>query len=291
MGKVVIICPIFNEKENIIDFLYSISNYINDDVHLLLLDDFSTDGSRELLQKISQYNFLNVYFIFNDYNLGYGENLLRGFLWALEKGYEIILTIDADFQHLPSYIPIFINLAEKYEFITGSRYSFSSLKIDEKNFFRYLINKKMVEFVKSFFNVRITDFFCGFRAYRRDLLSYICKNLLALKERRGLHFSYDFPIYLWIDLLSYGCVVKEFPIPFIFFTHRKFKGRSPFSKSEGRSPFSKSEGRSPFSEREEQVNINNHYKRIKLYVDIFCWYYWERMGKKSLIAKDCWLRR
>jgi len=263
--KTLIICPVFNEKYNIIKFFQSIINYLNLNTHILFLDDFSTDGSRELFlsikEKINKFSFIGtslksyVFIEFNEKNLGYGENLFKGFGFALEKNYDFIMTIDCDFQHLPFYIPLFLSLSRKYDFVTGTRYSVLSTKIDQKNFYRYMINKKMLELLHSFFKLRnrITDFFCGFRVYNKKLLGYIYQRLRKYKKINYLSnekkvFSYEFPIYLWIDILNFTDKIKEVPIPFLFFSNRNFKGYG-------------------------SDNLIDHYRRIEQYVEIFLDYY------------------
>lgn len=252
MARTIILCPVYNEKSSIVNFISSVLRYIDKDVHLLILEDYSDDGTEQICSFIN--NNLNFYFrdklffLFSEYNLGYGENLFRGFRWALERNYDFILTIDCDFQHLPNYIPMFLSLARKYDFVTGTRYSFNSLKLSEKSFYRYLINKKMSELINYLYKVRITDFFCGFRIYRRKLLGYIYDRMESYKNIKGISFSYDFPIYIWVDLLSFTKNIFELPIPFIFFDSRDFKG----SNTEG---------------------IKNHFQRMEKYFEIFREYY------------------
>jgi hypothetical protein len=160
---------------------------------------------------------------------------------------DFLITIDSDFQHIPSYINIFKSLSSKYNFITGSRYSKQSIKLSEYNFYRFLINKKLLEFLKFYFKdfkYSITDFFCGFRLYSLGIIKKIF-NKLKKKERIYERFSYEFPIFLWLELLKIEDLkLKEVPIPYITFLERDFKG----SKS--------------------QI-LKNHYIRIQRYVEIF----------------------
>lgn len=254
--KTLLICPVYNERFTIIDFLATIIKYVGKEVHLLIIDDFSDDGTKDLIFKAyKSLPFLlrnKVFVIFNDFNVGYGENVLKGFRFALENEYNKILTIDCDFQHLPFYIPAFISLSKKYSFITGTRYSFSSFNLSEKNYYRTLINKKMTELLNIFYKVNITDFFCGFRIYDKDLLTSIYKNLVTYKNEKKINFSYDFPIYVWIEVLDFTQNIKEFPIPYIFWFDRKFKGRN---------------------------TISDHYQRYKVYVEKFIDYYHRRRGE------------
>lgn len=255
-----IVCPVYNEQKFIISFICNVLNYIDDRCHILILEDGSNDGTKDLLfavyKELPLYLRDKFWIVFNESNLGYGDNLLKGFEFGLSKGYDKVLTMDCDFQHFPCYIPIFTGLAKKYSFVTGTRYSCNSFKVNEKNVFRYMINKKMVDLLRTFYNVSLTDFFCGFRIYDKHLLLQIFNKLSSYKKEKNICFSYDFPIYLWIELLNFTDKIKEFPIPFIFREGRDFKGKNT-------------------------QDIRNHYRRIEEYVKKFVNYYLYREKNKS----------
>ncbi len=255
MSKYLIFVPVYNEENNISRFLNNLFNFIDLKTdEILIIDDNSSDNTKIILNYILQLlkkynlNFKNkLKVIFNEKNLGYGSNVLKGMEYFINSGNKFFITIDCDFQHLPSYINIFKLLSFKYNFITGSRYSKYSLKLSEYNYYRYLINKKMLEFLGFYFpkyKYKITDFFCGFRLYSIDIIKKIFKNLKE-KEKKIKGFSYEFPIFLWIELFKLNDLkLKEFPIPYITFFERNFKGNKSFE-------------------------LNNHYQRIKKYIDIF----------------------
>ncbi|MEN3014756.1 MAG: glycosyltransferase family 2 protein [bacterium] len=249
---VLLICPVFNEENKILAFFKSVINYVYDKVNLLVLEDFSQDSTRQiclhLYNNLSSYFRKRIFFIFNERNMGYGDNLLNGFRYALEKGYDKIITIDCDFQHLPSYIPVFISLSRKYHFVTGTRYSMNSLSVSKVNFFRYMINLKMIELLKFFYGVKVSDFFCGFRVYSYKLLEYIYLSVMSYKKQANVIFSYDFPVYLWVDILNFTLNIFELPIPFIFFEERNFKGK-------------------------HASLFWDHYQRVQIYVEKFMEYY------------------
>lgn len=249
---ILVICPVYNEQNNILPFVSRILRYVNSKVNFLFMEDNSEDLTRKICRYISEnlpFSLRNkIFFVFNESNLGYGENLLKGFSFALERSYEVILTIDCDFQHLPSYLPLFFSLSKKYDFVTGTRYSYNSALLSERNFYRYMINRKLVSFLKSFYGISVSDFFCGFRSYRKRLLENIFDNLMKFKGLTNINFSYDLPIYLWVEILNFTLNIKEIPIPFIFFEDRIFKGFG------------------------SEV-LRSHYDRLKIYIDSFVKYY------------------
>ena len=105
----------------------------------------------------------------------------------------------------------------------------------------------MVEFLKFYFKdfkYKVTDFFCGFRLYSKDIIKKIFYNLKN-KEIELDGFSYEFPIFLWIELLRLKEIkLKEVPIPYIFFHQRNFKGN-------------------------KSIILKDHYQRIIEYINIF----------------------
>jgi|GEM_PF-661153 len=255
MKTYLILVPVYNEENNILRFLYNLINFIDFKTdRVLLIDDDSKDNTKSILNKflkdlddlkISFKNKIDI--IFNSKNLGYGSNILKGMEYFINSNIDFLITIDCDFQHLVSYINIFKSLSYKYNFITGSRYSINSIKLSEINFYRYLINKKMIEFLKFYFKdfkYKVTDFFCGFRLYSNDIIKKIFYNLKN-KETELNGFSYEFPIFLWIELLKLKELkLKELPIPYIFFHQRNFKGN-------------------------KSVILKDHYQRIIEYINIF----------------------
>jgi glycosyltransferase involved in cell wall biosynthesis len=255
MKTYLVLVPVYNEENNILRFLYNLINFIDFKTdRVLLIDDDSKDNTKSILNKFLKdldefkLSFKNkIDIIFNSKNLGYGSNILKGMEYFINSNIDFLITIDCDFQHLVSYINIFKSLSYKYNFITGSRYSINSFRLSEINFFRYLVNKKMLEFLKFYFKdskYKVTDFFCGFRLYSKDIIKKIFYNLKNKEiELRG--FSYEFPIFLWIELLKLRELkLKEVPIPYIFFYQRNFKG----SKS---------------------IELKDHYQRVIKYISIF----------------------
>lgn len=270
MRRYLIFIPVYNEENNILLFLNNLTNFVDFKTDsILIIDDNSSDNTKFILNnilkqlnKIDEYNLnlkSKLTIIFNEKNIGYGSNVLKGMEYFINSDNDFFITIDSDFQHLVTYINIFKSLSVKYNFITGSRYSKYSLKISEYNYFRYLVNKKMIEFLRFYFRkykYKITDFFCGFRLYSKDIIKKIFSNLKE-KEKKLNGFSYEFPIFLWIELLKLNDLkLIEIPIPYITFFERNFKG----SKSS---------------------ELNNHYQRIRRYIDIFI----TEMGRGEEFAK------
>ena len=122
MEKLVII-PTYNEKENISNILHAIFN-LNDGFHVLVIDDGSPDGTAQIVKELVS-KFSDKLFIEERIGkLGLGTAYIHGFKWAIEKDYQFIFEIDADFSHNPNDLPRLYNACknEGADVAVGSRY-------------------------------------------------------------------------------------------------------------------------------------------------------------------------
>ena len=99
MEKLVVI-PTYNEKENIASILSSIFA-LQQDYHVLVIDDGSPDGTAEIVKELQSTYPSQLFLEERKGKLGLGTAYIRGFKWALQKGYNYIFEIDADFSHNP----------------------------------------------------------------------------------------------------------------------------------------------------------------------------------------------
>ena len=92
---VVICMPVFNEEEGIAEFLFELSNFI-EDVKFVVIDDKSTDKTNSILTKIRNENHLDLDVLLNENNQGHGASTLRGMRHACSFDNALIITIDGD---------------------------------------------------------------------------------------------------------------------------------------------------------------------------------------------------
>ena len=217
-ADVLIALPVFNELEYIDDVLRAVCEYAN---NILVVDDGSTDGSSELLNR---HEYLHL--ISHKRNFGYGQCLIEAFDFANNHDFKWIITIDCDYQHEPSYIPHFYCEIEKdnADIISGSRY----LRKMDSGFLpppaeRIAINRKITLFLNENLELNLTDAFCGFKAYRTSAISK-----LELTEK-----GYRMPLQLWIRACRAGLRIHEIPVPLVYHDpNRKFCG--PLENPENR---------------------------------------------------------
>jgi glycosyltransferase involved in cell wall biosynthesis len=209
-AAVLVALPVFNELEYLDDVLCAVHKYSD---NILVVDDGSTDGGYELLKAHSYIKLVS-----HQKNIGYGRSLIEAFEFARQKSFEWVITVDCDFQHEPSYIPHFYREIEKddIDIISGSRYL---CEMDSGMLpppaERIAINKKITGLLNDNLGLRLTDAFCGFKAYRTSAISR-----LNLSEQ-----GYGLPLQLWIQASRAGLRIREIPVPLIYHDpKRKFCG-------------------------------------------------------------------
>ncbi len=208
MDNVLIVIPAYNEEKKILATIKQIQHFCN---NILVIDDGSTDKTYMIIRHYcNDRNILKI--IRHERNIGYGAALITGFNYAIKNNYDIIITIDADGQHDPKYIPKFLEKIKKgYDIVSGTRYHPRSpirtqiLENPKK------INDEIVKFLKYKLRIFITDAFCGFKAYRVDKLAEL--NLTIT--------DYAFPLQVWVQAVMKGFRIKEIPVPLIFTNPRR----------------------------------------------------------------------
>lgn len=197
--KRLVVVPVYNEEKHMEGVLASIKREFKETI--LVIDDGSTDGSAELIQKTE-----GIDCITHKSNEGYGRSLIDGFRYAMDNGYDQMVTLDCDEQHQPHRIPeIFVDM-EGVDVYSGSRYLAQSESDDAPPPDRYRINMTITESINRITGYNLTDSFCGMKGYRVKALER-----LDLKES-----GYAFPIEFWIQAHHFCLSVKEFPVDRIY---------------------------------------------------------------------------
>lgn len=198
MKTVSIVIPVFNEREMIVKVLESVSKQPTKgwNKEIIVVDDGSTDGTREVLKKLSK----KYTVLFQTHNQGKGAALHRGFAEA--KG-DIILIQDADFEYTPRDYSQLLSPFEndRVEIVYGSRFLGSHLS----TMYLYTIGNKFVTLVTNvLYNTNITDMETGYKVFRRSVLKKI-----TLKEKK-----FDFEPEFTAKALKAGYQIYEVPISY-----------------------------------------------------------------------------
>jgi len=215
LNKAVVIIPTYNERENIQIVIEKLKTYA---VDVLVIDDSSPDGTGQLVEDIMRRDN-HVYLLKRRRKLGLGTAYVKGFKWALEKGYEYILEMDADLSHNPADVPRLIMECEKNnDLVIGSRYC-SGVNVVNWPLKRLIISYAASRYTRFVTRLPVQDPTAGFKCFKRDVLENI--NLDRIKSS-GYSFQIEMNFRAWKE----GFTLKEIPI---IFTERT-EGKSKMSR-------------------------------------------------------------
>ena len=217
-NKVLIVIPTYNEKNNI-QFLYAKIREHARGAHILIVDDESPDGTGQVADSLSKKDPL-VHVLHRSGKLGLGTAYVEGFQYALKKGYQLVMAMDADLSHDPANIPRMIQLAGKYDLVIGSRYVKDGGMVNW-GIGRFLISKFANGFLKWLLQIKQQDCSGGYKCYRADLLKRIGLGKIFSK-------GYAFQVEILYRALRQDARVVEVPIVFV----NRHEGESKLSFSE-----------------------------------------------------------
>ena len=200
----VVIIPTYNEIANIEKMLETLHEQFPD-LNILIIDDGSPDGTAQVVQKF-QDKKSNLHLIQRSGKLGLGTAYIKGFKWALEKGFAAVVTMDCDFSHDPASIPAFLQKLEDHDLAIGSRYV-GGIRIINWPMQRLLLSYFASIYAKIITGIPFTDSTGGFNCYSRKALS-------SLNLEKVFSIGYAFQIELKYKVWSMGLPSVEVPITF-----------------------------------------------------------------------------
>jgi dolichol-phosphate mannosyltransferase len=207
-SDVLVIVPTFNEKENIGLLIPEIKGIVPQ-AHILVVDDGSPDGTSAYVKELGRVHD-GVFVLDRPKKEGLGKAYISGFRWALERNYQYVFEMDADFSHDPKYLPDFLKAIEESDLVIGSRY------VNGVN----VINWPMSRLLLSYFanivtrliaGVPVRDCTAGFKCFRRRVLETIKLDKI---DSSGYSFQIEVNYMAWKNRFR----IKEIPI---VFTDRK----------------------------------------------------------------------
>lgn len=203
--KTIVIIPTYNEKDNIVKLIKKI-NGINSDVHVLVVDDNSPDGTAELVKQEMKSNE-KIHLIERPGKMGLGTAYVDGFRYSLERKFDYIMEMDADFSHNPEEIPNFLNEIENHDLVLGSRY-IKGVNVVNWPLRRLLLSYFANTYTRLITGLPVKDSTGGFKCFRAEALRKV--NLDNVKSN-----GYSFQIEMTYRLWKLGASIKEIPIVFI----------------------------------------------------------------------------
>jgi dolichol-phosphate mannosyltransferase len=212
------ILPTYNECSNIARMVEAIKS-LNTQTSILIIDDNSEDGTGKIADELSKEN-KDVFVIHREKKLGLGSAYVEGFNFALERQFDYICEMDADFSHDPKYLIVFYREIKTYDVVTGSRYM-HGISIVDWGLFRLLLSFFANKFVKLFTGMPFSDCMGGFKCFRAEAIKDIGPENIIAK-------GYVFQMEILYRAFRKGYKIKEVPI--IFYNRKR--GRSKMDRRE-----------------------------------------------------------
>ncbi len=207
MDRKVVIIPTYNEKENIEAIVRKVFS-LDGEYNVLIIDDGSPDGTAGIVKGIQEEFPERLFMIERSGKLGLGTAYLTGFKWALEKGYDCIFEMDADFSHNPEDLPrLHKACLECGGVAIGSRYC-DGISVVNWPIGRILMSYFASIYVKTVLGMKIHDCTAGFKCYSRKTLEAIDLDDVQMK-------GYGFQIEMKYTAWKLGFKLAEVPIIFV----------------------------------------------------------------------------
>jgi dolichol-phosphate mannosyltransferase len=203
MKKCVII-PTYNEKENL-QSLIPILLGLESEFDILIVDDSSPDGSGQIVENFAQQN-KRVNLLTRSKKEGLGKAYISGFKWCLDKNYEVISQMDADFSHRPIDLDRILKAIESKDFIIGSRYVPGG-QVENWGIVRKLISRGGSLYSRLILGFPTKDWTGGFNTWHARVLKDIGLDSIMSN-------GYSFQIELKYKAQKMGYVAHEEPILF-----------------------------------------------------------------------------
>lgn len=194
MSKTLVIIPTYNEKENIeaiIRAVFSLTMVVD----ILVVDDNSPDDTANIV-RILQKDFQCLHLAVRTTKKGLGNSYIHGFKWALQKEYEYIIEMDADFSHNPKDLVRLHTACAEHgnDFSIGSRYINNKINVVNWDFKRLLLSYLASKYVKIITGIPIFDTTAGFVCYHHSVLRDID---LSKIQFTGYAFQIEMKFKAW----------------------------------------------------------------------------------------------
>ncbi|HET9438740.1 MAG TPA: polyprenol monophosphomannose synthase [Longimicrobiales bacterium] len=204
--KGLVIIPTYNERENV-SRIVPMALDQDDRLDVLVIDDASPDGTGALADVLAADN-PRVHVLHRAGKLGLGTAYIAGFRWGIERGYDWMFEMDADFSHDPAHLPAFIDALQHYDVVLGSRYLEGRVTVINWPITRLILSYGANVYARMVTGLPLADATGGFKAFRRKVLESID---LSRVESEGYAFQIEMSFRAW----KKGFHLAEIPIVFV----------------------------------------------------------------------------
>jgi len=188
-------------------------------LEILVVDDHSPDGTGQLAEALAQKE-PRLHVLHREAKLGLGTAYIAAFKWALERGYDYVFEMDADFSHDPALLKQFLKAITDADLVLGSRYLGGRVAVVNWPMGRLVLSYCANIYARWITGLRIWDLTGGFKCFRRRVLEAID---LSQVRSNGYAFQIEMSVRAWRK----GFTLKEIPIVFVDRT----EGQSKMNRS------------------------------------------------------------
>jgi len=204
--RALVIVPTYNERFNIARLIPAVLAQ-DPSLEMLVVDDASPDGTGGVVDAIAANND-RVHVIHREGKLGLGTAYIAGFRWALERKYDLIFEMDADFSHNPERLPEFLETVREADLVLGSRYQDGRVNVVNWPMSRLFLSYAANIYARAVTGLPVSDTTGGFKCFRRNVLESI--DLTSVKSN-GYAFQIEMSFRAW----KRGFRLVEIPIVFV----------------------------------------------------------------------------
>ncbi|HWA55364.1 MAG TPA: polyprenol monophosphomannose synthase [Solirubrobacterales bacterium] len=200
-----VILPTYEEAENIEDFIAAVLPVLPASARILVVDDNSPDGTGEIADRLAVAE-PRITVLHRTHKEGLGPAYIAGFRYALEHGAQLLLEMDSDFSHNPSYLPAMLAAMEDADLAIGSRYVAGG-GVTDWGVVRQAISRGGSAYSRLVLGLDVCDLTAGFKCFRREVLESIDLDSIESK-------GYAFQVEITYRTVQRGFKVVEVPIVF-----------------------------------------------------------------------------
>jgi dolichol-phosphate mannosyltransferase len=200
-----VIVPTYNEADNVRELIPRILEQ-DAGIDVLVVDDNSTDGTAGIIRELME-GTPRVHLLSRPRKLGLGTAYVAGFRYALERDYDLVFEMDADWSHDPDSIPAFLEAIEDADLVVGSRY-LNGVTVVNWPLTRLILSYSANLYTRLITAMPIKDATGGFKCFRRIALERVD---LDRVDSDGYGFQIEMNFKVW----RLGLRIKEIPIMFV----------------------------------------------------------------------------
>lgn len=202
--RTLVVIPTYNEKDNLEPIVTAIWRYLDTDI--LVVDDGSPDGTGAIADRLAAAD-RRLHVLHRTGKQGLGTAYVAGFRFAIERGYQRVCEMDADFSHAPWDLPRLVFAADDADLVIGSRYVKGGCTVGW-DFKRRLLSRGANLYTRLVLGSGVRDNTAGFRCFHTEALARL--DLSAISAQ-----GYAFQIEMAFRMVRAGFRVREIPIHFV----------------------------------------------------------------------------